>query len=132
MPMNRKLYPENWDAIAREVKDRADWKCQECDRPCRRPGENWESFASELSSPWYEDGYEYFYDEEMGEAYIEKPGRFVLTVAHLDQNPGNNAPENLKALCSVCHLRYDSKAHIISRKRNRRLRQENAGQLRLW
>jgi hypothetical protein len=35
----------------------------------------------------------------------------VLTVAHLDRNPGNNAFENLKALCVICHLDYDRAAH---------------------
>ena len=39
MPMNRKLYPKNWDAIARKIKEAANWTCQQCGRPCRRPGE---------------------------------------------------------------------------------------------
>ena len=33
--------------------------------------------------------------------------RVVLTIAHLDQQPENNAPENLRALCQGCHLGYD-------------------------
>ncbi len=43
--------------------------------------------------------------------------RSVLTVAHLDRNPGNNAPDNLKALCVVCHLNYDRAEHIARSKR---------------
>lgn len=133
MPMNRKLYPKDWELIAYVVKSNAGWKCQECDRPCRPPGVSWPAFAAELCSPWYEESSEEVYDDETGEwGVIEKPGRFVLTVAHLDQNPGNNAPENLRALCSVCHLRYDAKPHAVSRKRNRRRRQEEGGQLSLW
>ena len=38
----------------------------------------------------------------------------VLTTAHLDHNPMNNSPENLRALCQRCHLRYDSKHHTES------------------
>lgn len=35
MPMNRKLYPANWEAIAQAVKDSANWECSECGRKCR-------------------------------------------------------------------------------------------------
>ncbi len=33
--------------------------------------------------------------------------RVVLTVAHLDHDPGHNAPSNLRAMCQRCHNRYD-------------------------
>jgi 5-methylcytosine-specific restriction endonuclease McrA len=33
--------------------------------------------------------------------------RIILTVAHLDHQPENCAPENLKAWCQRCHNRYD-------------------------
>lgn len=35
----------------------------------------------------------------------------VLTVAHLDHDPRNCDPSNLKALCQRCHLRYDIEHH---------------------
>ena len=35
----------------------------------------------------------------------------VLTVAHLDHTPENNALTNLKAMCQRCHLRLDSFQH---------------------
>ncbi|NET35453.1 MAG: hypothetical protein F6K19_26090, partial [Cyanothece sp. SIO1E1] len=54
-------------------------------------------------------------------------GRYVLTVAHLDHQPANCDPDNLRAWCSVCHLRYDAKA--ISTKK--RLKRESLGQLTL-
>lgn len=31
-----------------------------------------------------------------------------LTIAHLDHNPGNNAPDNLARLCQTHHWMYDS------------------------
>ena len=35
----------------------------------------------------------------------------VLTVAHLDHDPGNCAEDNLRAMCQRCHLAYDSERH---------------------
>lgn len=34
----------------------------------------------------------------------------ILTVAHLDHDPRNNAPENLRAWCQRCHNTYDAPA----------------------
>jgi len=45
----------------------------------------------------------------------------VLTVMHLDHNPQNNDPENLKAACQRCHLNYDKEQHI----NNSRITREN-------
>ena len=44
MPMNRALYPSNWDEIALQIKQDVNWTCEHCDRPCRRPGESVEGF----------------------------------------------------------------------------------------
>jgi 5-methylcytosine-specific restriction endonuclease McrA len=38
MPMNRELYPDNWDAIAMAVKNDASWRCQQCSIPHRWDG----------------------------------------------------------------------------------------------
>ncbi len=35
----------------------------------------------------------------------------VLTVHHLDHDPSNCDPDNLIALCTVCHLRADAQHH---------------------
>ncbi|KQQ31534.1 hypothetical protein ASF53_02205 [Methylobacterium sp. Leaf123] len=43
----------------------------------------------------------------------------VLTVAHLDQNPGNNDPANLKALCQLCHNLWDSMSRTKNAKATR-------------
>jgi 5-methylcytosine-specific restriction endonuclease McrA len=34
-----------------------------------------------------------------------------MSVHHLDHDPSNNAPDNLIALCSGCHLRRDAPWH---------------------
>lgn len=59
--------------------------------------------------------------------YEDKTSELLLTVAHLDQNPRNNHPSNLKALCSVCHLNHDRPF----RKANRKRKLERLGQLAL-
>ena len=119
MPMKRHLYPKNWDTIAFIIKSFADWRCTRCGRPCRRPGQTWDEFVAQYDDPSNQ------WDD------LSKPGRFVLTVAHLDQNPGNNSRDNLKALCPTCHNRHDAKARAINRSHTRMVKLENAGQLRI-
>lgn len=87
MPMQRELYPSDWERIAYCKKEDVGWQCEVCGKQCRMPGE---PFVSH---------------------------KFTLTVAHLDHNPANCADENLKAMCAPCHLRYDAKHHAETRKR---------------
>ena len=89
MPMDKKRYPTDWDEIARRVKDEADWRCEECGKQCRRPGEPF------------------------------KGHRFTLTVAHLNHTPEDCRRENLRALCAPCHLRYDAQHHAETRRHKR-------------
>lgn len=87
MPMQRELYPPEWEQIALKCKEDADWICEECGKQCRKPGE---PFVSH---------------------------KYTLTVSHQDHNPANCNAENLKALCAPCHLRYDAKHHAETRRR---------------
>ena len=48
--------------------------------------------------------------------------RVVLTVAHLNHDPADNRPENLRALCQPCHLHHDAAQHRRSRAANLRAR----------
>ena len=123
MPMDRSLYPENWEAIALAVKTAANWTCQGCCRPCRRPGESVSAFIDRIDESFHSDWLDDLFDEENLRL---KPVRFTLTVAHLDHDPWNpNA--RLKALCAPCHCRYDLKALPTKR----RLKRERLGQLTL-
>ena len=87
--MDRKKYPADWEKIARIVKDEADWKCEECGRQCYRPGEKCPD------------------------------ARNILTVAHLNHKPWDCRRENLRAMCSGCHLKYDAKHHAETRRKRR-------------
>lgn len=51
----------------------------------------------------------------------EKIIKIVLTVAHLDHNPQNCNPENLRALCQKCHLTYDIEHHKETRRNSKKL-----------
>lgn len=105
MPMNRKLYPPDWEQISQRIRyERAGNRCEWC--------------GAENHQPHPITG-----------------SKVVLTVAHLDHNPGNNAEDNLAALCQRCHNRYDApkrwKNARRTKYRKQRQRAEAAGQLGL-
>ncbi|WP_071789029.1 hypothetical protein [Leptolyngbya sp. Heron Island J] len=58
------------------------------------------------------------------------PQRWTLTVAHLDHEPQNCDRDNLRALCSVCHLSYDNTPTARFLKKQASL--ERKGQLTLF
>ncbi|MGD1948059.1 MAG: HNH endonuclease [Leptolyngbyaceae cyanobacterium] len=129
MPMDRSLYPDNWDAIALKVKNEAHWVCEECGRICRKPKESVSEYVNrigginKLFSGWPED-------VSVSESEIKThPQKFTLTVAHLDHHPENCDRANLKALCAPCHCRYDLQPSSMFIKQQLKL--ERRGQLRL-
>lgn len=64
--------------------------------------ENWERLAEEIKTAagWR--------CEQCGHLHEPAAG-YMLTVHHIDGDPGNNAPENLVALCQRCHLALHAK-----------------------
>lgn len=65
---------------------------------------------------------------EQGKPHPVTGSKVVLTVAHLDHTPENCEPDNLKALCQRCHLRYDAEHHRANSHQTRR-RAKAAGDL---
>lgn len=142
-PENVALYPPNWRAISAAVRERAEWRCEQCglpnyavgfrdaqgafyplagSGPCDAAGQGrvWPS----LEPISYQEAREF-----AAAANTESDGRdgdgnrwfvIVLTVAHLDHDPRNCELSNLKALCQQCHLRYDSVHHGESAYQTRR------------
>jgi hypothetical protein len=135
MPMNREYYPKDWNAIALAIKEKANWFCDECGRPCRKSKESLEDFSDRLiadydphESYWIPQLYEEVFDEETGEFItVSRSQRFTLTVAHLNHMPTDCDRANLRALCAPCHCRYDLKAMPLKKT----LKREREGQLRL-
>lgn len=120
MPMNRALYPDNWEEISFIIRNvRAQNRCEWC-------------------------------GAVNGEPHPVTGSKVVLTCAHLgitkpDGTPGDKAdkmdcrPENLAALCQRCHLNYDRPEILATQAVNRETKrlveldnQIQAGQLGLW
>ena len=95
MPFHRERYPPDWPKISREIRARSGGQCGcmgECGLHRTTPGPR-------------------RCTERNGEPAKWARGRVVLTVAHLDHNPQNCSPANLRAMCQRCHLRYDAALH---------------------
>lgn len=97
-------YPADWKAVSAAIRERAGGRC-ECDGEC---GLHHERRCVEAN----------------GQAARFARGRVVLTVAHLNHVPEDCRPENLRAMCQRCHLRYDVELHVRVARANRRSRRE--------
>jgi hypothetical protein len=117
-PENAARYSADWQQISKDIREnRAQNKCENCGVENHAVG-YWikEKFII------YEDLYEPTDKRLEQYSYIaseRKPIKIVLTVAHLDHTPENNAPENLKALCQRCHNRHDAKHRAATRRESK-------------
>jgi len=116
MPVDRSLYPADWEELSRHIRFERAGGCCECQGECGRHRGRC--------------------GERHGEPAQTFRGQVVLTTAHLDHNPANSAPANLRAMCQACHLAYDQEQHGRNARttRNQQHREEllQAGQLELW
>lgn len=69
-------------------------------------------YKEDFDSNWYDD-HECLdcYDRCQALNHALHPitdAKVVLTIAHLDHDPTNNDPSNLKAMCQRCHNKYDA------------------------
>ena len=108
-PENRKLYPKNWREIRQRILKRAGNRCEFCGAPNHAYGFRDPDGVFHEWDP-FEGG-----PTRLSELPAVRWVRIVLTIAHLDHDPTNNDPENLKALCQQCHNRWDAE----HRKKNR-------------
>lgn len=92
-PENRSRYPANWRDVRAAILERANNACE--------------------GSPLYPDC-----RAKNHQPHPVTGSRVVLTVAHLDHQPENCDPANLKAWCQRCHLAYDHDHHQASRRAN--------------
>lgn len=115
MPIDYSKYPPNWKTeIVPRILKRANNKCEQCG--LENHSYVW-SVKRHGKSSWHKDK---TYAEclpatiEMHNGRLidnPKKVKVVLTVAHLnhDETNHNVKDEDLKALCQLCHLRYDAK-----------------------
>jgi hypothetical protein len=112
MPIDYKRYPPNWKTeIVPTVLSRAGNRCEFC-------GLDNHSIVYSLKvkgrSQWFktiEEAKTADVEPILFDFYISKPVKVVLTIAHLDHDEENHDVklDRLKALCQLCHLRYDAK-----------------------
>jgi glyoxylase-like metal-dependent hydrolase (beta-lactamase superfamily II) len=124
-PENRGLYPADWRTRIRPaILERAGHRCEVCGVADRavivRAGATWIA----------DDGQVYCADTGRPIGCFDEAayagGRkitIILTIAHLDHDPTNNAPDNLRALCQRHHLAHDldhHKSNAAATRRGRR------------
>ena len=126
MPIDYKLYPEDWKTRIRpSILERENHCCKFCNVP---NGEIVERFVDGNSQPCYRHQCSVYLADDGSfvrncteKQIVSKCVKIVLTIAHLDHDITNNDFNNLAALCQRCHLRYDAKQHAQTRKKNKQL-----------
>lgn len=112
MPMNRELYPPDWEQISARLRhERAGDRC-ECDGRCgssRHPGPGRCQAINRQPSPY-------------------TGSIVVLTVAHLNHDPADTRDEAMLVACQLCHLHYDRGHHAETRARAKAAALTAAGQ----
>lgn len=94
-PENKARYPRDWKAISKAIRERSGGRC-ECEGEC----------GLHRTNPGPRRCV-----ERHGEPAKWAKGMVILTVAHLNHQPEDCRPENLRAMCQRCHLRYDHDHH---------------------
>lgn len=115
---NRHFYKGDWPEISRQIREREGHCCKFCGVPDKVEG--WRDPKGkfhQLDPDEMEDTCRRYYETDGGD-----PIKIILTVAHLDQDPSNNDPDNLAALCQRCHLNHDRPYNIQKRKERKRAR----------
>jgi 5-methylcytosine-specific restriction endonuclease McrA len=111
-PENKHRYPKNWKDIRASILDRAGHCCEFCGvRNHQRGYRNSAGVFFPVQLRGQKDV------NEFEAANVKPPFKIILTIAHLDHTPENNKPENLRALCQRCHLKYDAQHHASNARR---------------
>lgn len=87
-------YPINWPAIAKAVKDAANWRCIRCLHPHEGAWKQSQKQKGQVQPAQC----------DLACRHDDDGKQRVLTVHHLDLNKANVAWWNLAALCQACHL----------------------------
>jgi 5-methylcytosine-specific restriction endonuclease McrA len=115
-PALRWYYPIDWPLLSRWVRfERAKGRCETCGRPhgqtvqCLRDGR----WLDPINAHWRDGQGQNCQAPEQTEPL--RTTRIVLAAAHLDHNPSNNRPANLRSLCQRCHMQHDRPHHLAQR-----------------
>lgn len=116
---NKDRYPKDWPEIRQAILARAVHRCEGCGVENHalilrgshgaEPAWRYANDAAYVQSRHPETG-EYLDGTCWDDFHQVTPGRVkvILTIAHLDHQPENCDPENLRAWCQRCHNAYDA------------------------
>jgi hypothetical protein len=119
MPIDYKKYPSNWKEIRERILKRAKNKCECCGLKNHKVVS---SYKKEGKTVWeVQDIRQWMFSGH------PKRVKVVLTIAHLDHNETNHevTDDRLKAMCQLCHLRYDAKEKVRRKALNLTLHQNS-------
>jgi len=127
-PENRWLYPIDWPQLSDVIRfERAGGRCEGCGRPhgrlvCHLGDGRWWDDAAHVWRNGRGRSLKLVPLGELPEGIKILTTQVVLACAHLDHDPSNNDPRNLKALCQRCHILHDKVEHLRQRWFTYRLR----------
>jgi hypothetical protein len=98
-PEQRAAYGPDWPDVRAAIGERSGGRC-ECKGEC-----GWKRHPAPAGSLRGDDRARCH--ARNGQPHPFTGSRVVLTVAHLDHNPGTNDPDRLRHMCQGCHLSYD-------------------------
>ena len=113
-PALRWYYPIDWPQLSHWVRFiRARGHCEHCGRP------HGQMIQCVSDGRWH-DPKSGTWSDRFGKAApppndIPRHTNVVLAAAHLDHDPSNNRPSNLRALCQRCHMHHDRPHHAAQR-----------------
>jgi hypothetical protein len=130
-PENKHRYPANWKEIRVQILERARYRCEHpgCNAAHHAEGYWLDDKFKPLNSAMRDAGFTVGSVSHSADGGTIKIIRIVLTIAHLDHQPENCDPSNLRAWCQKHHLAYDAEHHAVTRARTRH---ENANTLELF
>jgi len=124
-PEQRALYPKDWRAISKRIRERDGQHCKWCKAPngktiARGVGSDAGTYMLENGDVHRDDTGRRLGCARGSEYEAGSYPRIVLTVAHLDHDPTHNYESNLAALCQKCHLAHDRDQHTANARATRR------------
>lgn len=127
-PENRWLYPIDWPQLSNVIRfERAGGRCEGCGRPhgqlvCHLGDGRWWDEAAQVWRSGRGRVLKLAPPSSLPAPVKVLTTQVVLACAHLDHDPANNDPRNLRALCQRCHILHDKAEHLRQRWLTYRLR----------
>ena len=129
-PENKARYPADWKTVRESILARAMNRCEQCKvingtRIARGAGTDHGTYMTSDAEVFDAEDGSFLGQCRMSDYEVGRMTNIVLTVAHLDHQPENCDPSNLRAWCQMHHLRYDAEHHSVNARATRRAKLGN-------